>query len=257
MQILVDFMREQTVPGWVPRRLGGGVGGRKQSGQMRFGGRDCPFRAPFDIAIYRNRQSVRNAALSTSGKREEDSVSGDHSRGVVSNEKARCHDTLGSRDERRDGDRDVRRMSDYDDRKLGDHGDRRLNDRDDRKSSNRDDRKSSNRDDRKPGNHDDRKPDNHDASYRRDESRHHSDRHSHRSHERSRSGHRRDRSRSRDRRRSGITNKDERRDVKENHHRHERSRSHHTHHHCPVCERDKNAQTGDRTQDLRVISTTL
>lgn len=54
-QILVDFMREQTVPGWVPRRLGGGVGGKKPSGQMRFGGRDCPFRAPFDINIYRRR----------------------------------------------------------------------------------------------------------------------------------------------------------------------------------------------------------
>ena len=53
--ILVDFMREQTVPGWIPRRLGGGVGGRKQSGQMRFGGRDCPFRAPFDITVYRSR----------------------------------------------------------------------------------------------------------------------------------------------------------------------------------------------------------
>lgn len=54
-QILVDFMREQTVPGWVPRRFGGGVGGKKPSGQMRFGGRDCPFRAPFDINIYRRR----------------------------------------------------------------------------------------------------------------------------------------------------------------------------------------------------------
>ena len=53
--ILVDFMREQTVPGWIPRRLGGGVGGRKQSGQMRFGGRDCPFRAPFDITLYQSR----------------------------------------------------------------------------------------------------------------------------------------------------------------------------------------------------------
>ena len=44
-QIMVDFMRNKTVPGWIPRRLGGGIGGKKQSGQMRFGGRDCPFRA--------------------------------------------------------------------------------------------------------------------------------------------------------------------------------------------------------------------
>ena len=59
-QILVDFMREQTVPGWIPRRLGGGVGGKKPSGQMRFGGRDCPFRAPFDINIYRRKQNAGN-----------------------------------------------------------------------------------------------------------------------------------------------------------------------------------------------------
>ena len=59
-QILVDFMREQTVPGWVPRRFGGGVGGKKPSGQMRFGGRDCPFRAPFDINIYRSKQNGTN-----------------------------------------------------------------------------------------------------------------------------------------------------------------------------------------------------
>ena len=44
-QIMVDFMRNKTVPGWIPRRFGGGIGGKKQSGQMRFGGRDCPFRA--------------------------------------------------------------------------------------------------------------------------------------------------------------------------------------------------------------------
>ena len=53
-QILVDFMRNKTMPGWVPRRFGGGIGGKKQSGQMRFGGRDCPFRALY-TSINRNR----------------------------------------------------------------------------------------------------------------------------------------------------------------------------------------------------------
>ncbi|CAM6106961.1 unnamed protein product [Calypogeia fissa] len=44
--ILVDYNRQQLMPGWIPRRLGGGLGGRKESGQLRFGGRDRPFRAP-------------------------------------------------------------------------------------------------------------------------------------------------------------------------------------------------------------------
>ncbi|KAG6382513.1 hypothetical protein SASPL_108424 [Salvia splendens] len=34
------------MPGWIPRRLGGGLGGKKESGQLRFGGRERPFRAP-------------------------------------------------------------------------------------------------------------------------------------------------------------------------------------------------------------------
>ncbi|KAL2612852.1 hypothetical protein R1flu_024544 [Riccia fluitans] len=45
-QIIVDYNRQQLMPGWIPRRLGGGLGGRKESGQLRFGGRDRPFRAP-------------------------------------------------------------------------------------------------------------------------------------------------------------------------------------------------------------------
>lgn len=45
-QIIVDIERERLMPGWVPRRLGGGLGGRKESGQLRFGGRDRPHRRP-------------------------------------------------------------------------------------------------------------------------------------------------------------------------------------------------------------------
>lgn len=44
--ILVDRECERTMPGWKPRRLGGGFGGKKESGQLRFGGRDRPFRRP-------------------------------------------------------------------------------------------------------------------------------------------------------------------------------------------------------------------
>lgn len=45
-EVLIDFEQERTLPGWIPRRLGGGFGGRKESGQLRFGGRDRPFRKP-------------------------------------------------------------------------------------------------------------------------------------------------------------------------------------------------------------------
>ncbi|XP_050235396.1 U11/U12 small nuclear ribonucleoprotein 35 kDa protein [Mercurialis annua] len=45
-EVLVDYNRQQLMRGWIPRRLGGGLGGRKESGQLRFGGRERPFRAP-------------------------------------------------------------------------------------------------------------------------------------------------------------------------------------------------------------------
>ncbi|KAK6143911.1 hypothetical protein DH2020_024259 [Rehmannia glutinosa] len=45
-EVIVDYNRQHLMPGWIPRRLGGGLGGRKESGQLRFGGRDRPFRAP-------------------------------------------------------------------------------------------------------------------------------------------------------------------------------------------------------------------
>lgn len=45
-EILVDNEHERMLKNWVPRRLGGGFGGRKESGQLRFGGIDRPFRRP-------------------------------------------------------------------------------------------------------------------------------------------------------------------------------------------------------------------
>ena len=44
--ILVDFERCRIMKAWKPRRLGGGLGGKKESGQLRFGGRDRPFKPP-------------------------------------------------------------------------------------------------------------------------------------------------------------------------------------------------------------------
>lgn len=44
--ILVDFERSRVMADWIPRRLGGGFGGKKDSGQLRFGARDRPFKPP-------------------------------------------------------------------------------------------------------------------------------------------------------------------------------------------------------------------
>eukprot|EP00079_Xenopus_tropicalis_P020926 XP_012812134.1 PREDICTED: U11/U12 small nuclear ribonucleoprotein 35 kDa protein isoform X1 [Xenopus tropicalis] len=51
-EIFVDFELERNLKGWVPRRLGGGFGGKKESGQLRFGGRDRPFRKPINLPIF-------------------------------------------------------------------------------------------------------------------------------------------------------------------------------------------------------------
>ena len=38
-EVIVDYELERKLNGWVPRRLGGGLSGYKESGQLRFGGR--------------------------------------------------------------------------------------------------------------------------------------------------------------------------------------------------------------------------
>ncbi|XP_011151957.2 U11/U12 small nuclear ribonucleoprotein 35 kDa protein [Harpegnathos saltator] len=45
-QIFIDRECGRTMKGWKPRRLGGGFGGKKESGQLRFGGKDRPFKRP-------------------------------------------------------------------------------------------------------------------------------------------------------------------------------------------------------------------
>ncbi|KAG1441554.1 hypothetical protein G6F56_011428 [Rhizopus delemar] len=49
-RILVDYERSRLMKGWIPRRLGGGYGGQKESGQLRFGGRDRPFREKSEVS---------------------------------------------------------------------------------------------------------------------------------------------------------------------------------------------------------------
>ncbi|XP_063313078.1 U11/U12 small nuclear ribonucleoprotein 35 kDa protein [Pelobates fuscus] len=53
-EVFVDFELERTLKGWIPRRMGGGFGGKKESGQLRFGGRDRPFRKPFHLPLFPN-----------------------------------------------------------------------------------------------------------------------------------------------------------------------------------------------------------
>ncbi|XP_015669152.1 U11/U12 small nuclear ribonucleoprotein 35 kDa protein [Protobothrops mucrosquamatus] len=53
-EIFVDFELERSLKGWIPRRLGGGFGGKKESGQLRFGGRDRPFRKPINLPAMKN-----------------------------------------------------------------------------------------------------------------------------------------------------------------------------------------------------------
>lgn len=58
--IFVDFECERLLKGWKPRRLGGGFGGNKESGQLRFGGRDRPFRKPIQLEIEEKKQIEQN-----------------------------------------------------------------------------------------------------------------------------------------------------------------------------------------------------
>mmetsp|Transcript_17445 Transcript_17445/g.25465 ORF Transcript_17445/g.25465 Transcript_17445/m.25465 type:complete len:208 (-) Transcript_17445:116-739(-) len=51
-EVIVDHQRAKCDPGWVPRRCGGGLGGLKESGQLRFGGTSRPFRSPPDLPLY-------------------------------------------------------------------------------------------------------------------------------------------------------------------------------------------------------------
>lgn len=57
--IFVDFECERLLKGWKPRRLGGGFGGRKESGQLRFGGRDKPFKKPIAMEIKEREERIK------------------------------------------------------------------------------------------------------------------------------------------------------------------------------------------------------
>lgn len=48
-EILVDHEHERSMKQWKPRRLGGGFGGKKESGQLRFGCKIRPFQRPYNV----------------------------------------------------------------------------------------------------------------------------------------------------------------------------------------------------------------
>lgn len=54
-EVLVDSEKERLLKGWIPRRLGGGLGGKRESGQLRFGGHDRPFSKPILRPELRNK----------------------------------------------------------------------------------------------------------------------------------------------------------------------------------------------------------
>ena len=68
--VLVDYEFGRTLEGWKPRRLGGGFGGKKESGQLRFGCRDRPWKRP--IRLGRDSSEVAHSS------RSQDSSKADH-----------------------------------------------------------------------------------------------------------------------------------------------------------------------------------
>jgi U11/U12 small nuclear ribonucleoprotein SNRNP35 len=67
--IFVDCECERLLKGWRPRRVGGGFGGKKESGQLRFGGRDRPFKKPISLEI-KERRERENRDVGRNGKYE-------------------------------------------------------------------------------------------------------------------------------------------------------------------------------------------
>ncbi|XP_052795815.1 U11/U12 small nuclear ribonucleoprotein 35 kDa protein-like [Mya arenaria] len=57
-EIYVDFECGRTLKSWIPRRLGGGICGKKESGQLRFGGKNKPFKRPFNINSIQNQEGT-------------------------------------------------------------------------------------------------------------------------------------------------------------------------------------------------------
>ncbi|KAF6203036.1 hypothetical protein GE061_003449 [Apolygus lucorum] len=70
-KIFVDMECGRLLPGWVPRRLGGGFNGRKESGQLRFGCRERPFKKPIKLLSEREINRYFNEILGRKVQNEE------------------------------------------------------------------------------------------------------------------------------------------------------------------------------------------
>ncbi|KAJ8734436.1 hypothetical protein PYW08_013686 [Mythimna loreyi] len=53
-ELILEREAERRLVGWRPRRLGGGFGGRKEAGQLRFGCQDRPFKKPITLGQCRD-----------------------------------------------------------------------------------------------------------------------------------------------------------------------------------------------------------
>ena len=78
--ICVEMEKERMLTGWIPRRLGGGIGGKKESGQIRFGGVDRPFHRVIQVkkmnhrfhrSPSRDRQTSKSRESTQSYKRDQ------------------------------------------------------------------------------------------------------------------------------------------------------------------------------------------
>jgi len=58
-KVLIDYERARVMKNWIPRRLGGGFGGKKESGQLRFGSIDRPFKEPLNIGENQKMPDIR------------------------------------------------------------------------------------------------------------------------------------------------------------------------------------------------------
>ncbi|XP_066986597.1 U11/U12 small nuclear ribonucleoprotein 35 kDa protein-like [Macrobrachium rosenbergii] len=59
-RLIVDKEAGHTLKGWIPRRLGGGWGGRKEAGQLRFGCVERPWRKPIILPQHSMGSSAAN-----------------------------------------------------------------------------------------------------------------------------------------------------------------------------------------------------
>lgn len=105
--ILVEYEAARSLKGWIPRRLGGGFGGKKESGQLRFGGRDRLFRRPIPTQQIGNQHKFLRGSRDHEGNRGPRENPRDTYR-ERNNDNVRENYSQRERDRDRDGSRDKR-----------------------------------------------------------------------------------------------------------------------------------------------------